>query len=129
MTVVRSAILLITMCGRYRLSRRKEFLAERFGTDPDDDWIPRYNIAPTQNVPVIRQHAEEPKRFGSRMRWGSSLLGRRTPATATSTPVPRPSRRNLLFGIRSRSGGALFRLTDFTNGRRTARRRRRSVSR
>ena len=30
----------------------------------------RHNIAPTQNVPVIRQHPEQPKRFGSRMRWG-----------------------------------------------------------
>jgi len=63
------------MCGRYRLSRHKEILAERFGVDPaeldpEDNWQPRYNIAPTQNVPVIRQDAEEPKRFGSRMRWG-----------------------------------------------------------
>ena len=58
------------MCGRYRLSRHKEFLAERFGTEPDDDWVPRYNIAPTQSVPVIRQHPQEPKRLGSRMRWG-----------------------------------------------------------
>ena len=32
--------------------------------------MPRYNIAPTQNVEVIRQHPEEPKRLGSRMRWG-----------------------------------------------------------
>jgi putative SOS response-associated peptidase YedK len=29
-------------------------LAERFGIEPDDDWIPRNNIAPTQNIPVIR---------------------------------------------------------------------------
>jgi len=58
------------MCGRYRLSRHKELLAERFGVEPDDDWVPRYNIAPAQNVPVVRQHAEKPKRLGSRMRWG-----------------------------------------------------------
>ena len=58
------------MCGRYRLSRRKDFLAERFDVEPDDDWEPRYNVAPTQNVPVIRQDPEQPKRFGSRMRWG-----------------------------------------------------------
>jgi putative SOS response-associated peptidase YedK len=32
-----------------------------------------YNIAPTQNVEVIRQHAEEPKRFGSQIRWGLTL--------------------------------------------------------
>jgi putative SOS response-associated peptidase YedK len=58
------------MCGRYRLSRSKELLAENFDVEPDDDWVPRYNIAPTQNVPVIRQHPEQPKRLGSRMRWG-----------------------------------------------------------
>jgi putative SOS response-associated peptidase YedK len=32
--------------------------------------VTRYNIAPTQRVPVIRQDPEQPKRFGSRMRWG-----------------------------------------------------------
>jgi len=58
------------MCGRYRLSRSKELLAEHFDVEPDDDWEPRYNIVPTQNVPVIRQHPDEPKRLGSQMRWG-----------------------------------------------------------
>lgn len=58
------------MCGRYCLSRSKELLAEHFDVEPDDDWEPRYNIAPTQNIPVIRQYPEQPKRFGSRMRWG-----------------------------------------------------------
>jgi putative SOS response-associated peptidase YedK len=58
------------MCGRYRLSRSKEVLAEHFDVEPDDDWQPRYNIAPTQSVPVIRQHPEQPKRLGSRMQWG-----------------------------------------------------------
>jgi putative SOS response-associated peptidase YedK len=58
------------MCGRYRLSRHKEMLAERFDVDWDNDWTPRYNIAPGQNVPVIRQDPDQPKRLGSRMRWG-----------------------------------------------------------
>ena len=58
------------MCGRYRLSRSKELLAEHFNVEPDDDWEPHYNIAPTQNVPVIRQRPDEPKRLGSQMRWG-----------------------------------------------------------
>ena len=43
------------MRGCCRLSRRKEILAEQFDTNFDDlDWEPRYNIAPTQSVPVIR---------------------------------------------------------------------------
>ncbi len=60
------------MCGRYRLSRRKQILEERFEVLPDDaeDWAARYNIAPTQNVPVIRQHPKEPRRVMTQMRWG-----------------------------------------------------------
>jgi putative SOS response-associated peptidase YedK len=59
------------MCGRYRLSRRKEIQPGHFDATPsDDDWEPRYNIAPTQPVPVIRQHPREPERVLSLMRWG-----------------------------------------------------------
>jgi putative SOS response-associated peptidase YedK len=59
------------MCGRYRLSRRKQLIEEHFDTAPwDDDWNPRYNIAPTQPVPIIRQHPKEPVRLLSLMKWG-----------------------------------------------------------
>ena len=59
------------MCGRYRLSRRKQLVEEYFDTAPwDDDWSPRYNIAPTQPAPVIRQHPKEPVRQLSQMKWG-----------------------------------------------------------
>jgi putative SOS response-associated peptidase YedK len=59
------------MCGRYRLSRRKQLVEEYFDTaDWQDDWSPRYNIAPTQPVPVIRQHPKEPVRQLALMRWG-----------------------------------------------------------
>src|ERR1039458_9956039 len=60
------------MCGRYRLSRRKQVVEERFDTAVSDesDWTPRYNIAPTQPIPVIRQHPKEPIRELSLMRWG-----------------------------------------------------------
>jgi len=59
------------MCGRYRLSRRKQIIEEQFDTaDWQDDWSPRYNIAPTQTIPVIRQHPKEPVRQISTMRWG-----------------------------------------------------------
>src|SRR5579862_1921454 len=66
----RSAIMFF-MCGRYRLSRRKQILEERFDCPADDlDWVPRYNIAPTQPVPVIRQHPKEPIRKLALMKWG-----------------------------------------------------------
>lgn len=34
------------------------------------DWDARYNIAPTQNVPAIRQDASAPIRRAALMRWG-----------------------------------------------------------
>jgi putative SOS response-associated peptidase YedK len=58
------------MCGRYRLSRRAQFLRDHYGIEDEVDWAPRYNIAPTQQVAVIRQHPNEPKRTFAQMRWG-----------------------------------------------------------
>jgi putative SOS response-associated peptidase YedK len=59
------------MCGRYRLSRRKQIVEEHFDSvSGEEDWAPRFNIAPTQSVPVIRQNPKEPIRELSLMRWG-----------------------------------------------------------
>jgi putative SOS response-associated peptidase YedK len=59
------------MCGRYRLSRRKQLVEEYFGAVSDEpEWEPRYNIAPTQPVVVIRQHPAEPIRRLSLIHWG-----------------------------------------------------------
>src|SRR5579863_10107256 len=59
------------MCGRYRLSRRKQIIEEHFdAVSGAEDWTPRYNIAPTQPVPVIRQNPREPRRELSLLRWG-----------------------------------------------------------
>lgn len=61
-----------SMCGRYRLSRKKQIIAERFDAISDaEDWTPRYNVDPTQPVPVIRQNLIEPTRHLSQMRWGA----------------------------------------------------------
>jgi putative SOS response-associated peptidase YedK len=59
------------VCGRYRLSRRKQIIEEYFDSaSGDEDWSPRHNIAPTQPVPVIRQNPKEPVRELSLVRWG-----------------------------------------------------------
>jgi putative SOS response-associated peptidase YedK len=59
------------MCGRYRLSRRKEVIEDHFDSiSGEEDWSPRYNVAPTQPVPIIRQHPKEPRRELSLVRWG-----------------------------------------------------------
>jgi len=61
----------LPMCGRYRLSRRKQLVEEYFDTaSGEEDWSPRYNVAPTQPVPAIRQNPKEPTRELSLMRWG-----------------------------------------------------------
>src|SRR5580692_6414156 len=57
------------MCGRYRLSRRKE-LRERFDAYGEYDDTPRDNIAPSQPVLSIRQVPSNPRRSLSTMRWG-----------------------------------------------------------
>jgi putative SOS response-associated peptidase YedK len=74
------------MCGRYRLSRRKQIIEEYFETAVwQDDWSPRYNIAPTQPVPVIRQHPKEQVRQISLMRWGLIPNWAKDPSIATGT--------------------------------------------
>lgn len=50
-------------------------MVEYFDADPesdagDDEWSLRYNIAPTQPVPVIRQRPQKPARQLSVLRWG-----------------------------------------------------------
>jgi putative SOS response-associated peptidase YedK len=58
------------MCGRYRLSRRKQMIQEYFDTAEEVDWEPRYNIAPSQQVGIIRQDQTKPERRFSFARWG-----------------------------------------------------------
>ena len=73
------------MCGRYRLSRRKQIIEEHFDSGPgEEDWNPRYNVAPTQPVPVIRQHPKEPVRQLSLMRWGLIPSWAKDPSVAAA---------------------------------------------
>jgi putative SOS response-associated peptidase YedK len=74
------------MCGRYRLSTRKQVIEEYFDCKPwEDDWNPRYNIAPTQPVPVIRQHPKERVRQVSLMKWGLIPHWAKDPSIAATT--------------------------------------------
>ncbi len=58
------------MCGRYRLSVTDKDLAERFGAVSDVEWAPRYNIAPTDMVPIVRQDAKQAMRRLTLAKWG-----------------------------------------------------------
>lgn len=55
------------MCGRYSLNKSKIELEERFQAEMFPDFLPRYNIAPTQLLPVIT--SQSPKGF-SFFYWG-----------------------------------------------------------
>jgi len=87
------------MCGRYRLSRRKEVLAEHFGADfADMEWEPRWNIAPTQPVPVIQADGQGLVLKVSLMRWGlipswaaDATIGARTINARSETAESKPS--------------------------------------
>lgn len=58
------------MCGRYRLTAKERYLRDHFGLDDDPEWMPRWNIAPTQQVAVVRRPPKENGRTFSQMRWG-----------------------------------------------------------
>jgi len=57
------------MCGRFTLQIPPELLAEIFGLTESPDLPERYNIAPTQEVAAIRQHADGGNRL-ELLRWG-----------------------------------------------------------
>ena len=58
------------MCGRFTMYSSRDELARLFGFDTDDvpDQLPRYNIAPTQLVAVVRQ--DDGQRVIKPLRWG-----------------------------------------------------------
>lgn len=56
------------MCGRYSLTLPPEAIRQAFAFPEQPNFPPRYNIAPTQPIPVIRlDHGE---RHFTLMRWG-----------------------------------------------------------
>lgn len=57
------------MCGRFTLASRAETIADYFGIEVPYQLKPRYNIAPSQDVLVLRQLPEASLEF-TLMRWG-----------------------------------------------------------
>ena len=57
------------MCGRFTLTVSARVLADLFGVEDLPDLRPRYNIAPTQQVLVVRGAADTTPAFGE-ARWG-----------------------------------------------------------
>lgn len=80
------------MCGRYTLYHDEEDLTELFELDAFA-WAPRYNIAPTQRVPIVRAAGDSRERRDAR--WGLVPAWVKDPATF----------RALLFNARSETAG------------------------
>jgi putative SOS response-associated peptidase YedK len=93
------------VCNRYRLTHSKQYLSERFEAESSDEELedrPRYNIAPTQQVLIVRKEHGEKVRQLTTMRWGlipswakDASIGTRTlnarSETVTTTPAFRES--------------------------------------
>jgi putative SOS response-associated peptidase YedK len=58
------------MCGRYTLKTAEEEIAGRFGVEITGQLAPRYNIAPRQQVPVVRLADDGARRELAFARWG-----------------------------------------------------------
>ena len=59
------------MCGRFVITSPAEALADLFGTgNPPPNIRPRYNVAPTDPVPVVRFNPETRERTLDVLRWG-----------------------------------------------------------
>ena len=57
------------MCGRFTLRTPTPVLAKTFRIETLPELFPRYNIAPTQDVPVIRPSSESQREI-TMMHWG-----------------------------------------------------------
>lgn len=59
------------MCGRYTLAPTLDVILEHYALeDGFDSYSARYNIAPSQNVPVVRYSEERHRRILTSMHWG-----------------------------------------------------------
>ncbi|MBX9791971.1 MAG: SOS response-associated peptidase [Pirellulales bacterium] len=58
------------MCGRFTLRSSPRVVAELFGLDEVPNWEPRYNVAPSQLVPVVQKRAEDRGRHLDLVHWG-----------------------------------------------------------
>src|SRR3989440_4825108 len=56
------------MCGRYAITTAPEAIRQLFGYLEQPNFPPRYNVAPTQPVPIVRM--TEGKRQFALVRWG-----------------------------------------------------------
>ena len=90
------------MCGRYELHTQPAALALAFGVPFPPQMRPRYNIAPMQDVPIIRRNAAGERelvdvRWGLVPRWAKDpAIGNRMINARSETLADKPSFRTAL---------------------------------
>jgi len=87
------------MCGRYTIRSDARQVAEAFRLGNMPELSPRYNVAPTQDVPVVRQNAVGQREL-SFMHWGlipswakDASIGNRTINARADTVAAKPAYR------------------------------------
>jgi putative SOS response-associated peptidase YedK len=73
------------MCGRFTLRTPSQDIAPLLGLDDLPDLLPRYNIAPSQDVAAVRVTPENQKREVVWLRWGLIPFWAKEPKTDYST--------------------------------------------
>lgn len=93
----------VLVCGRFKLEANEEAVAEYFKVPCPHSFIPRYNIAPTQVVPVVRQIPEGTAieiqflQWGLVPSWAKDLpIGARMINTRAETVADKPALRHAL---------------------------------
>jgi len=88
------------MCGRYTLTVSGRVLAELFELGATPEITPRYNIAPTQRVPVVRADPRTGREWAE-VRWGlvphwakEASIGARMINARSETVAEKPAFRN-----------------------------------
>ena len=88
------------MCGRYTLYSDADLLVDKFGLESIPDISPRYNIAPSQPVLVVRQR-DDGSRPAAMLRWGlipgwakAPAIGQRLINARSETVAEKPAFRS-----------------------------------
>src|SRR5215470_10047751 len=113
------------MCGRYRLTAKERYLRDHFGLDEDPTWKPRWNIAPTQLVPIVRHKSVTYRRSFDLFRWGliPSWAKDASIATKTTNDMLEIAAEKPSFGDALRLRRCLIPADSFMNGSRTVQNR------
>ncbi len=87
------------MCGRFALYTDAAALARRFKVDVPPELVPRYNVAPSQHIPIVRDERGGRKlamvRWGLIPHWAKDMkIGYRTINARAETVAEKPAFRN-----------------------------------